>query len=73
MRGISTDGAATMTGVVVCIKEITPSAIGIHCATHRLNPVASHATDHIPYVKKIQSILQHYLITLIIVQYEWQV
>ena len=40
-RGIGTDGAATMTGcrngVVARLKQTTPSAIGVHCAAHRLN------------------------------------
>ena len=62
MRGIGTDGAATMTGcrtgVVVRLKETTPSAIGVHCAAHRLNLASSHAADGIPYVKKFQNILR---------------
>ena len=41
LRGIGTDGAATMTGcrngVVTRLKETTPSAVGVHCAAHRLN------------------------------------
>lgn len=45
MRGIGTDGAGTMTGcrigVVVRLKEITPSAIGVHCAAHRINLASS--------------------------------
>ena len=61
MRGIGTDSAATMTGcrtgVVVRLEEITPSATGMHCAAHRLNLVASHSADHVPYVNKFQSIL----------------
>lgn len=36
LRGIGTDGASMMvgcrTGVVVRLKNITPSAIGVHCA-----------------------------------------
>ena len=40
MRGIGTDGASTMmgrhSGIVACLKAITPSAIGVHCAAHRL-------------------------------------
>ena len=40
LRGIGTDGAATMvgcrTGVVTRLKAIAPSAIGVHCASHRL-------------------------------------
>ena len=58
MRGIGTDGAATMAGcrngVVARLKRITPSAIGVHCAAHRLNLASSQAGDAIPYVKKIQ-------------------
>ena len=41
LRGIGTDEAATMigchNGVVAHLKESTPSAIGVHCAAHRLN------------------------------------
>ena len=61
MRGIGTDGASTMTGchsgVVAHLKLITPSAIGVHCAVHRLNLASSHAGDTVPYVKKFSSIL----------------
>ena len=56
LRGIGTDGAATMTGcrtgVVVRLKQITPSAIGVHCAAHRLNLASSQAVDKVQYVKK---------------------
>ena len=59
MRGIGTDGAATMAGchdgVVARLKRITPSAIGVHCAAHRLNLASSQAGDAIPYVKKFNS------------------
>ena len=41
IRGIGTDGASTMmgcrNGVVAQLKRITPSAIGVYCAAHRLN------------------------------------
>ena len=62
LRGIGTDGAATMagcrTGVVVRLKKITPSAIGVHCAAHRLNLASSQAAAKIPYVNKFQNILR---------------
>ena len=62
LRGIGTDGAATMRGcgtcVVVRLKQITPSAIGVHCAAHRLNLASSQAADKVQYVKKFQNILQ---------------
>ena len=45
MRGIGTDGAATMIGkhnvVVTRLKAITPTAISVHCAAHRLNLASS--------------------------------
>ena len=45
IRGIGTDGASTMlgcrNGVVAQLKRIRPSAIGVHCAAHRL-PVQLH-------------------------------
>ncbi len=62
LRGIGTDGAATMagcrTGVVVRLKNITPSAIGVHCAAHRLNLASSQAGDNIRYVKQFKSVLR---------------
>ena len=62
LRGIGTDGAATMTGchdgVVARLKETTPSVIGVHCAAHRLNLASSQAGDAIPYVKKFNNILR---------------
>lgn len=40
LRGVGTDGAATMlgcrTGVVVRLTERVPTLMGIHCAAHRL-------------------------------------
>ena len=61
MRGIGTDGAATMAGchngVVARLERITPSAIGVHCAAHRLNLALSQAGNAVPYIKKINSII----------------
>ena len=61
MRGIGTDSAATMTGchngVVARLKRITPSAIGVHCAAHRLNLASSQAGNAVPYIKKFNSII----------------
>ena len=57
LRGIGTDGAATMTGchngVVARLKETTPSVFGVHCAAHRLNLASSQAGDAIPYFNNI--------------------
>ena len=62
LRGIGTDGASTMigcrNGVVARLKETAPSAIGVHCAAHRLNLASSQAGDAIPYVKKFNNILR---------------
>lgn len=61
LRGVGTDGAATMmgcrTGVVTRLQTITPSAIGVHCAAHRLNLASSQAGDNVQYVKQFKSIL----------------
>ena len=46
------------TGVVVHLKQITPSAIGVHCAAYRLNLASSQAADKVQYVKKFQNILR---------------
>lgn len=55
MRGIGTDGAATMigrhNGIVAHLKTSTPSAIGVHCAAHHLNLASSQAGDSVSYVK----------------------
>ena len=60
--GIGTDGAATMvgsqTGVVTRLQAIQPSAIGVHCAAHRLNLVSSQAGDNVPYIKHFKRILR---------------
>lgn len=73
LRGIGTDGASTMigrhNGVVAQLKAVTPSAIGVHCAAHRLNLASSQAGDSIPYIKKFNTIL----LFLIIVQCGWEV
>ena len=62
LRGIGTDGAATMigrrSGVVTRLKETTPSAIGVHCAAHRLNLASSQAGNAVEYVKKFNIILR---------------
>ena len=62
LRGIATDGAATMTGcrngVVARLKALTPSAIGVHCASHKLNLASSQAGDAVPYVKKFNNIVR---------------
>ena len=47
MVGIGTDGASVMTGrkngVVVKLKEMAPSLIGVHCAAHRCSLASSQA------------------------------
>lgn len=62
MRGIGTDGASTMmgrhSGVVARLKTITPSAISVHCAAHRLNLASSQAGDSVSYVKRFSNILR---------------
>ena len=62
LTGIGTDGAATMTGcrtgVVTRLKQITPSAISVQCAAHRLNLASSQAADKVQYVKKFQNNLR---------------
>ena len=63
LRGkIGTDGAATVIGhhrgVVTRLKAITPSAIGVHCAAHRLNLASTQAGDKVPHIKKFSSVLR---------------
>jgi len=57
MRGIGTDGAATMigrhNGIVAHFKTITPSAIGVHCVAHHLDLASSQAGDSVSYVKSL--------------------
>jgi len=61
LRGIGTDGASTMmgchNGVVAHLKALIPSAIGVHCAAHRLNLASVQAGDSIPYIKRFNSIV----------------
>ena len=61
-RGIGTDGASTMmgchNGVVARLKAVTPSAIGVHCAAHRLNLASVQTGDSIPYIKRFNSIVR---------------
>ena len=62
LRGIGADSAATMVGchigVVTRLQDIHPSAIGVHCAAHRLNLASSQAGDSVQYVKLFKSILR---------------
>ena len=62
MWGIGTNGAATMigkhNGVVARLKAITPTAISVHYAAHRLNLASSQAANAIPYEKKFNTILR---------------
>ena len=61
LRGIGTDGAVTMvgcrTGVVTRLQAIQSSAIGVHCAAHRLNLASSQVGDNVQYIKQFKSIL----------------
>ena len=41
------------TGVVTRLQAIQPSAVGGHCAAHRLNLASSQAGDKVPYIKSI--------------------
>lgn len=54
--GIGTDGANVMTGkksgVVVRLREHSPTLIGTHCAAHRCALAASQASKSIPELKK---------------------
>ena len=63
VQGIGTDGASTMlgcrNGVVAQLKRIRPSAVGVHCAAHRLNLASPQAGDAVPYVKKFNTIIHH--------------
>ena len=62
LRGIGTDGASTMmgchNGVVAHLKALTPAAIGVHCAAHRLNLTSIQAGDSISYIKRFNSIVR---------------
>ena len=57
LRGIGTDGDATMTGcrngVVTRLKETTPSAVGVHCAAHRLNLASTQASRWCSICEKV--------------------
>ena len=68
LKGIGTDGAATMTGVrngvVTRLKAVSPSSIGVHCAAHRLNLAASQPGNAVFYVKSLISLFVRYLISL---------
>jgi len=41
--------------VVAQLKRTRPSAIGVHCAAHRLNLASLQAGDAILYVKKFNT------------------
>ena len=61
LKGIGTDGAATMTGVcngvVTRLKAVSPSSIGVHCPAHRLSLAASQAENAVPYVRKFNIVI----------------
>ena len=62
LRGIGTDGASTMVGcrngVVARLKRTVPTAVGVHCAAHRLNLASTQASKAVPYVKAFDNILR---------------
>ncbi|XP_053385860.1 zinc finger protein 862-like [Mercenaria mercenaria] len=59
--GISTDGAAVMTGkksgLVQKLKSENPSILATHCISHRLALASGQAADSIPYFLKYQEII----------------
>ncbi|XP_052264597.1 E3 SUMO-protein ligase KIAA1586-like isoform X2 [Dreissena polymorpha] len=59
--GISTDGAAVMTGnksgVVTRLKGEVPGLLAMHCIAHRLALSCCTGADSIPYLVKVQDIL----------------
>ena len=42
-------------GIVICLKQIAPSIIGVHIG---LNLACAQAAEGVPYVKKFQNILR---------------
>ena len=59
--GVSTDGAAVMignkSGVVKRLKDQTPGVLATHCIAHRLALSCCSGADTIPYLVKVQEIL----------------
>ncbi|XP_065835790.1 zinc finger protein 862-like [Oscarella lobularis] len=48
-----------ISGVVARLKEaVSPCAIGVHCAAHRLNLASTQAAKSVPYVEKFNTILR---------------
>ncbi|KAG1673887.1 Zinc finger protein 862 [Nymphon striatum] len=59
--GISTDGAAVMTGrksgLVQRLKAENPTILATHCISHRLALASGQAADSVPYLLKYQEII----------------
>ncbi|XP_053398207.1 E3 SUMO-protein ligase KIAA1586-like [Mercenaria mercenaria] len=59
--GVSTDGAAVMighkSGVVTRLKREVPSVLATHCIAHRLALSCCTGTDAIPYMVKVQEVI----------------
>ena len=59
--GISTDGAAVMTGrkrgLVQQLKAENPTILATHCISHRLALASGQAADCVPYLLKYQEIV----------------
>ncbi|XP_053388248.1 zinc finger protein 862-like [Mercenaria mercenaria] len=59
--GVSTDGASVMvgnkSGVVTRLKAVVPGVLATHCIAHRLALSCCSGADTIPYLVKVQEIL----------------
>ncbi|XP_053408053.1 zinc finger protein 862-like [Mercenaria mercenaria] len=59
--GISTDGAAVMTGkksgLVQQLKQEVPTLLSTHCIAHRLALASGQAADTVPYLLKFQELV----------------
>ncbi|XP_060589612.1 zinc finger protein 862-like [Ruditapes philippinarum] len=68
MVGIGTDGASVMTGrkngVVVKLKEHSPSLVGAHCAAHRTALATSQAAKYVhemdEYSRTVSSVFRYF-------------
>ena len=47
-----------LTGVAVRLQGHSLNMIAVHCVNHRLALAAAHASDSVPYLKQLKSILQ---------------
>lgn len=68
MVGIGTDGASVMTGkrggVVVKLREYSPSLVGVHCAAHKISLATSQAAKTVPemdyYSRTVTSVFKYF-------------